>query len=132
MVQKMVQKKESIRRKTGAAGEKCAENYLKQCGYQIIACNFRCRRGEIDIIAERRGVLCFIEVKTRRGRAYGLPAEAVNHRKRARLRVTAEYYLLCHPEYRNYALRLDVMELLVLDGKVWIRYLETAFEGGRK
>lgn len=128
----MVQKKENARRKTGEAGEKYAEHYLRQCGYRIIACNFRCRRGEIDIIAERGGILCFVEVKTRRGRAYGLPAEAVNHRKRARIRIAAEYYLLCHPEYRNYSFRMDIMELLIVDGRVWIRYLENAFDGGRR
>ena len=61
----------------GTFGERMAGEWMKQNGYAIIERNYRCRAGEIDIIACRGGVLVFAEVKTRTGDAFGMPAEAV-------------------------------------------------------
>lgn len=80
----------------GAEGEKMAVAYLAARGYRIRECNFRCRLGEIDLVAEEGGTLVFVEVKTRRSRRFGLPKEAVTPAKQARLRRIAEYYLLTH------------------------------------
>lgn len=68
-------------------------NHLTRHGYQILCRNFRCRQGEIDIIAKDRDYLVFIEVKYRRDEHEGDPAEAVDARKQARILRTARYYM---------------------------------------
>jgi putative endonuclease len=80
----------------GQTGERLAAERLVQCGYRILERNFRCRYGEIDIVAEDGDDLVFAEVKTRRGVAYGLPEEAVTARKQQKLIELALYYLDAH------------------------------------
>lgn len=80
----------------GARGEDIAARYLAARGYRIRERNFRCRLGEIDLVAEDGGVLVFVEVKARRSGRFGLPQEAVTPLKQARLRRLAQYYLLTH------------------------------------
>ena len=65
-------------------------------GYSILERNFRCRYGEIDLIAEHAQDLVFVEVKTRRGTAYGLPEEAVNLRKQRKIVEVAHHYIDVH------------------------------------
>lgn len=77
-------------------------------GYRIIERNFRCRHGEIDLIAEDANDLVFVEVKTRRGNAYGLPEDAVTPRKQQKLVQVATYYLDLH-ECSERAWRIDVV-----------------------
>jgi len=77
----------------GARGEAMAEKYLQRVGYRILARNYRCRFGEIDLIAEEDGNLVFIEVKTRSGTGFGHPLEAVDRRKRGQLTRAARRYL---------------------------------------
>jgi len=81
------------RKSLGSLGERKALEYLKSLGYDILAVNFYSRRGEIDIIAEDKGVLSFIEVKTRTSKSFGVPEESVTFRKRERIVRTALYYL---------------------------------------
>ena len=69
------------RQRLGKIGEQAAAKFLKRHGYKILAQNYRCKLGEIDIIAKDGLVLVFIEVKTRSGTRYGSPAAAVNIRK---------------------------------------------------
>ena len=78
----------------GEAGEKYACQYLQRNGYEILQANFRCKIGEIDLIARDNDTLVFIEVKTRSGNRYGLPQAAVTRRKKHKLRKTAQLYLL--------------------------------------
>jgi len=81
-------------RSAGRKGEDLACRFLKKDKYKILEKNFRCRQGEIDIIAEdRKGVLCFVEVKARSSEDFGLPIEAVTHRKQKKLLATAFIYL---------------------------------------
>jgi len=95
-------KAQKSNQKTGAWGEDRAASYLKRSGYKIKERNFRCRAGEIDIIAiaprkewdGKDEVLCFVEVKTRTGDKYGYPEEAVTSRKQASIMRVAETYLL--------------------------------------
>jgi putative endonuclease len=84
-----------------------AEELARQ-GYSVIERNFRCRHGEIDLIAEEGGDLVFIEVKTRRGNAYGLPEEAVTLRKQQKIVQVATYYLDLHACSER-AWRIDVV-----------------------
>lgn len=81
------------RRATGAGGEELAANYLTRRGWQVLARNWRCATGEVDIIArDPDGVLVFCEVKTRRGRGFGAPLEAITYAKVRKLRsLVAEF-----------------------------------------
>lgn len=81
------------RRAAGRRYEEAAGAYLESLGYRILERNYRCRRGEIDLIARDGAVLVFIEVKFRRGPAAGDPAEAVDARKRRRIVTAARMYL---------------------------------------
>jgi putative endonuclease len=82
-----------VRKTTGALGEERAAAFLALQGYVILAKNFRARTGEVDIIAEDRETLVFVEVKTRRGEAYGRPEEAVDYRKQRRIIAAARWYV---------------------------------------
>ena len=77
----------------GLAGERAAEGALSAAGLAVIARRFRCRRGEIDLVAWDGSVLVFVEVKTRAGVAHGTPAESVDARKRARMAGAAAVWL---------------------------------------
>jgi putative endonuclease len=86
------------RRNLGAFGERLAAAHLEAKGYRIRARNFRCREGEIDIVAEDGGCLVFVEVRTRRGDALGGPAESVTVAKERRLLSAAKAYLQEHAD----------------------------------
>lgn len=77
----------------GAAGEQAAAEWYEAAGYQVVERNWRCRDGEIDLIATRGGTAVFCEVKTRLGNAFGVPAEAVTISKQRRLRRLAALWL---------------------------------------
>ena len=84
------------RKELGAAGEKLARNFLKKKGYRIRETNFRCREGEIDIIAERKGYLVFVEVRTKTSSGFGSPEESVTFAKKEKLIASALAYLNSH------------------------------------
>ena len=77
----------------GKIGENMAAELIRGKGYDILRRNYRCREGEIDIIAERYGEICFVEVKTRQNFHYGRPAESVTREKKQHIRSTARRYL---------------------------------------
>lgn len=77
----------------GAAGEILAARFLRDKGYTVVASNYRCRQGEIDIIATHSRYIVFVEVKTRRADALYAPREAVTTAKQRRLLQTAAIYL---------------------------------------
>lgn len=77
----------------GAAGEVLAARFLREKGYTVVSSNFRCRQGEIDIIATRGDYIVFVEVKTRQEDAMYAPREAVTAAKQRRLLQTAAIYL---------------------------------------
>ena len=81
------------RRELGRLGESLAATLLEAAGLRVVARNWRCREGEIDLIAAGPGLLVFCEVKTRRGHGYGSPAAAVVPIKQARLRRLGAAYL---------------------------------------
>ena len=101
-------KRNDARQSLGRVGERLAINTLEQRGYHILARNFRCRYGEIDLIATEGGDLVFVEVKTRRGTACGLPEEAVTDRKARKLQELAAYYL-AEQNVADCSWRIDVV-----------------------
>lgn len=81
------------RKKLGAWGEDVAAHQLEADGFQIIARNWRCRHGEIDLIAQKGELVAFVEVKTRKGRNMGAPEEALTPRKSKKLMQLAQLYV---------------------------------------
>lgn len=98
----------AARQGLGRTGERLAMERLIAQSYQIIERNFRCRYGEIDLIAEEGTDLVFIEVKTRRGTSHGLPEDAVTLAKQRKLIQVATYYLDLHT-YAERSWRIDVV-----------------------
>jgi putative endonuclease len=81
------------RRALGQLGEELAAQYLQRHGYLILERNYRCAHGEVDIIARDQQRLAFVEVRARRGTAFGTPEESVTLRKQERLAAVARNYL---------------------------------------
>lgn len=105
--------------RAGARAEDLCAGLLRSAGLRVLERNWRCRLGEIDLIAEDRGVLVFAEVRMRRGWTFGGAGESVTAAKRARLIAAARLYLSRRPEAHC---RFDV---LLVDGPAgdveWIR-----------
>lgn len=85
--------RQDYRKEIGRAGEDLAALLLLQRGYRILRRNFNCRPGEIDIIAERDGLLSFVEVKTRFSDTYGTGRMAVDRKKQRHMRAAAQIFL---------------------------------------
>lgn len=111
------------RRQTGARYEAAAAAYLEKAGYRILERNFRCRSGEIDLIARHKGYLVFIEVKYRRDSRAGHPEESVDRRKQERIIGAARFYLCRHGYKTDTACRFDVVSV---EGDT-VRIIEDAF-----
>lgn len=100
------------RKAYGTDGEELAVQFLMQNEYRILHKNFRCKQGEIDIIAKSDGYLCFIEVKRRKNLSAGHPFEAINTKKMKRICNTALYYLRCHNLSDLTPVRFDVVSII--------------------
>ncbi len=114
----------------GAWGESLAAEYLSKKQYRIVASGYRSRFGEIDLIAENRKYLVFVEVKLRKSDAYAKAYEFVTEKKQQRIRTTASCYLAEYPT--NLQPRFDVIEIYAPDGcataQPVIHHMEGAFE----
>lgn len=97
------------RRKTGAIYENTAARYLEEQGYEILERNYRCRIGEIDLIAQDNGYLVFVEVKYRTDTARGHALEAVGEKKQERIRKVALYYFMARHLPEDTPCRFDVV-----------------------
>lgn len=100
------------KRRIGAHYEKTAGQYLERRGYRILEYNFRCRFGEIDIVARESGYLVFIEVKYRKNTGAGGPLEAVDYRKQRQISQAAAFYLLRKGYQEDTPCRFDVAAIL--------------------
>ena len=96
------------RRQIGTKEEALAAAFLEKQGYQILERNFRCRLGEIDLIARDGSTLVFVEVKYRKNADFGTPAEAVNRKKQLTICRVADYYRMVHRIPDNRPCRFDV------------------------
>jgi putative endonuclease len=110
----------------GRAGEDLAASFLARAGFEIVDRNVRYREGEIDLVVARGGLLVFVEVKARRSRAFGSPAEAVTFRKAARIRRLAVRYL-AERRPRASGIRFDVVEVAQQGDSFRVTHLEDAF-----
>jgi putative endonuclease len=114
----------------GPWGEVLAVDHLRAKGYAIMACNYRCRFGEIDIVARDKKYLAFVEVKLRKTAAHGEAKEFVDARKQEKLKKTAMFYL--EENETKLQPRFDVIEIYAPDGlatkRPEIHHLEDAFQ----
>lgn len=99
------------RRRVGIAGEDLAAAWYVEQGYEIVDRNWRCRSGEIDLVVRRGPTTVFCEVKSRSSLAFGSPLEAIDHRKRQRLRRLAAQWIDASPT-RAGEIRFDVAAVL--------------------
>lgn len=113
----------------GAWGEALAAEYLKKKRYRLVAAGYRCRFGEIDLIAKNRKFLVFVEVKLRKSEAFAQAQEYVDRRKQRRIVSTAKLYLSQNPT--ELQPRFDVIEIYAPEGvhtaHPVIHHLEDAF-----
>ena len=112
------------RRKVGTQFEQLAAQYLEKQGYRILETNFRCRQGEIDLIARDGRYLVFVEVKYRRGRSSGTPLEAVSPLKQRQISKIALFYLNRYKLGEDQPIRFDVVGI----SPGGITHVENAFD----
>lgn len=114
----------------GAWGESVAGAYLREHRYKLVGVNFRCRGGELDIIAEKGRYIAFVEVKLRRDAAFAEAREFVTKTKQQRVITAAEMWLAKHPT--RLQPRFDVIEIYAPEGyrteKPTINHIKDAFE----
>lgn len=111
----------------GRWGEDVAVRHLETAGYEVLARNWRCKEGELDVVARSGDTVVFVEVKTRSGTAYGWPAEAVDGRKASRIHLVAGRFLATeHPRGWD-RLRFDVVSVLRQAGPPVVTHLQGAF-----
>ncbi len=112
---------------TGAIGEDLATAFLRRAGYKILDRNIKNFFGEIDILSEHKRAIVLVEVKTKRGRAYGTPQEMVHRHKQHKLRQLA---LWLSQQYPNRIIRVDVIAVDLADpGKPILEHLKNVIEG---
>jgi putative endonuclease len=115
------------RQMVGRAGEEAAVRFLHEQGYRIVERNYRCRFGEIDLIARDGEILAFIEVKTRRSRAFGPPALAVTIEKQRHLVKASQMYLTQRGKAHELC-RFDVVTIEMDAHTLRIEVIKNAFQ----
>ncbi|HIU63502.1 MAG TPA: YraN family protein [Candidatus Avacidaminococcus intestinavium] len=111
----------------GRWGEDKASDYLARKGYTILARNYRCHYGEIDIIGLKNQEISFVEVKSRKSLTYGRPIEAVTRIKQQHIKITAHYFLCDYDSYFA-KIHFDVIEILVTGNKFIINHCQDCFD----
>lgn len=117
-----------MKREIGNYGEEIAADYLDKMGYNVLKKNFKCSFGEIDIIAIKNKILCFVEVKSRYSSQYGLPREAITYFKKDRIVKSSNYFIHKYGLYNNYV-RFDILEVIFNhnNSDYYIDYIKDAF-----
>lgn len=115
----------SDRQRLGSAAEERAAQLLRRSGCEILARNFRCRMGELDIVARRGGLLIIAEVRLRSSARFGGAAASITSAKRARIVRAARYLLARQPQLAALAVRFDTLLLSSSSGP--IEWIEGAF-----
>ena len=113
--------------KTGEAGEDLACAHLLAQGYQIVERNYRCRSGEVDIVARHGEETVFVEVKERRGDSHGGGVDAVTYGKRRRVVRAARLYAASRGLFER-PIRFDVVSIDRADGRARVRHDQDAFD----
>lgn len=113
------------KRQQGDAAEDRALAYLRAAGLELIQRNYRCRRGEIDLIMRDADTVVLVEVRQRSRSDFGTAAESVTVHKQRRLLATARHWLVSHPQHASGPLRFDVVGI---DGNGRLDWIANAFQ----
>ena len=116
----------NLRQTLGRYGEERAAIYLQDRGYEILERNWRSRNGEIDLVTRDKGLIVFVEVKTRNGSGYGHPFEAITAEKVSRMRRLAADWCSAK-QVSGLKVRLDAISVLISGGRVSIEHLKQVF-----
>lgn len=117
------------RRGFGNEAEEVAVRHLEAQGYRVRARNYGCRLGELDVVAERGELLCFVEVRMRSSAVWGDPAHTVSFAKQRRVVKAALHYLLVHG-LRDRMIRFDVISVVGRGERATVEHLPGAFDAG--
>lgn len=109
----------------GQAAEAWAAQHLQSVGFTIVARNYRYQRAEIDIIAQKQGLLVFAEVKARSNDRFGHPEDFVTLKQQTLIHTAAEEYIIAHNW--NAAIRFDIVALFKQQGQIQLTHFEDAF-----
>jgi putative endonuclease len=115
-----------FRKQVGNKGESLAEDYIKRKGYKIIQRNYRCRLGEIDIIAKDGDTIVFIEVRTKQNENFGSPQDSVTSTKINKISKTALSFIQ-EKNLSGFSYRFDFIAITFSQGKPNIEHIENAF-----
>lgn len=107
----------------GIIGEKIAQWYLKNKGYEIIKTNYYTKKGEIDIIAQKNKCIIFVEVKTRTNSKFGTPGMAIDFIKKENIKKAAKIFIHTNNLYEK-EIRFDAIEIYINSGKCKINHIE--------
>ncbi|MES2180462.1 MAG: YraN family protein [Gemmatimonadota bacterium] len=116
----------AARQALGELGERIAERWLREHGWRIVQRRFRTGHRDIDLVAERDGLVAFVEVKARQGDRFGDPVAACNWRKQKELGRSARVWVARHGR-PDEAYRFDVVGVLLDGTRVRVRHVEGAF-----
>ncbi len=114
----------SKNKELGIEGEQLAKDYLKKNGWKIRETNYRFRRSEIDLIASKKDLLIFVEVKTRSNTTYGLPEQFVDEKKADNIMKAADHYIREHNWMSN--IRFDIISIIKKE-RIELEHIEDAF-----
>ena len=119
------------RRELGELGESLSREMYEEKGFRVVAKNYRCKIGEIDLICKKDKLLVFCEVKCRQSLMFGIPAEAVDAKKIRHIRRVASWYLSqkmnIYRLYNDFDMRFDVVEVVFVKDEYEINHIENAF-----
>ena len=113
--------------KRGVAAENLACVFLERKGLTVLARNYRCRSGELDLVLEDRGTVVVAEVRYRRNSRFGTPGATVDARKRAKIIRATRHFLQTRPALKNLPVRFDVVAVTGMPGRNRIDWITHAF-----
>jgi putative endonuclease len=113
----------------GSEAEAAAARFLEERGYRIRSRNFRCRYGELDIVAEHGDTVCFVEVRMRSTAVWGDPSHTVSFAKQRRVVKAALHYLFAY-DLRERMMRFDVVSVVGHGEKASVEHIPNAFDAG--
>lgn len=115
-------------RARGSDAEAAARQFLESRGLRLLAQNYRCRLGEIDLVMQDAGTLVFVEVRARADNRHGGAAASVGTHKQRRLALAARHYLMTHPRAAALPARFDVVAISGPDGENAVEWIRAAFD----
>ena len=112
----------------GREAERLARDHLQARGLQMLAANYRCRYGELDLVMRDGAVLVVVEVRSRRSDRHGSPEASIGYRKARRLARSARCFLRDHPQFGGMMLRFDIVGILAAGERARVRWVPNALE----